>query len=158
MNLYLVRHGEARSDGAVPERPLTEKGRTEVRKVAAFLSEHAGVRIREVRHSGKLRTEQTAEILADFLSPAEGVSVTDGLEPHADVSTWADRLTGKEEDVLLVGHLPHLARLAGHLLGVGGDKEPIVFRTGGIACLVRNEAGVWSIQWTGHPGALPSDS
>ena len=146
MNLFLVRHGEARAKDGAQERQLTEKGRTEIRRVAVFVSRYANIRVRDVMHSGKLRAEQTAEILAEFLKPSGGISATDGLEPLADVSTWADRLAEREEDVLLVGHLPHLGKLAGYLLGAGVGEEPVAFRSGGIGCLVRDEAGVWSVQ------------
>lgn len=157
MNLYLVRHGEAESGETASERSLTKRGRIEVRKVRAFVSEHAKVQVKNVVHSGRLRARETAEILAEFLKPAEGVCETDGLEPHADVSIWADRLAGREEDILLVGHLPHLGRLARHLLSGRADDEPLVFRPGGIACLIRDETGAWTVGWTVHPGVVPSE-
>ncbi len=157
MNLYLARHGEARSVAGSPERILTATGRTQVEKTGIFLSAHADVQVRDVMHSGKLRAEQTAEILAGFLKPAGGVTASDGLGPHADVYLWVNRLAEREEDVLLVGHLPHLGKLAGRLLGLGGDEEPIAFRPGGVACFARDEKGGWSVRWVVDPDMLPSN-
>ncbi|KPJ59404.1 MAG: hypothetical protein AMJ46_11285 [Latescibacteria bacterium DG_63] len=156
MNLYLVRHGEAKPKEEAPERPLSEWGRIEVMRVAAFVSEHTNVRVKNILHSGKLRARQTAEILAEFLKPLEGVHETSGLEPLADVSVWADRLSEGEEDVLLVGHMPYLGRLAGLLLSGRAEDEPLAFRSGGIACLVRDDTGTWSVGWAIHPGVLSS--
>ena len=36
MKLYLVQHGEAKSKAEDPRRPLTERGKEEVARVAAF--------------------------------------------------------------------------------------------------------------------------
>ena len=63
MKLYLVQHGEAHAKNVDPERPLTERGHGDVARLAAFLS-RAGVRVERVIHSGKLRAEQTAGVLA----------------------------------------------------------------------------------------------
>ena len=72
MELYLVQHGEAKSKTEDPQRPLTKRGRDEVQRVAAFAAK-AGLKVSQVRHSGKRRAEETASILAERLSPAEGV-------------------------------------------------------------------------------------
>ena len=65
MKLYLVQHGEAKSKDEDEKRPLTDQGRQGVERVAAFLK-GAGVETKRVIHSGKLRAEQTAEILANL--------------------------------------------------------------------------------------------
>jgi phosphohistidine phosphatase SixA len=80
MELYLVQHGEAKSKAEDPQRPLTKRGREEVQRVAAFAAK-AGLEISQVRHSGKRRAEETASILAEHLSPTEGVLAISGLAP-----------------------------------------------------------------------------
>jgi phosphohistidine phosphatase len=157
VNLYLMRHGEARPSEEAPARPLSQKGRLEVQRMGAFVRDLADVRVGKIVHSKKLRARETAEILAEFLRPTGGVYESDGLEPLADVTAWADRLSGEVGDVLLVGHLPHVGRLAGYLLGGGEDDEPIAFQPGGIACLFRNyDSETWSIRWVIYPGMVPS--
>ena len=54
------------------------------------------------------------------------------------------------DPVMLVGHLPFLARLAGLL--VAGDPEvgAVRFRNSGVVCLVRDE-GRWAVGWLVTP-------
>ena len=66
MRLYLVQHGEALPKQVDPERPLSERGRSDVARVADFLK-GAGIRVTRVAHSGKTRARQTAELLASFV-------------------------------------------------------------------------------------------
>ena len=57
--VYLVQHGQAEPKDKDPERPLTAEGRQTVERVAAW-AVRAGIEMGQVRHSGKLRAEQTA--------------------------------------------------------------------------------------------------
>ena len=68
MNIYLVQHGEAVAKEVDPERPLTESGRSDVRRMASFLGA-AGVRVSRIMHSGKVRAKETAELLAAAVAP-----------------------------------------------------------------------------------------
>ncbi|MEJ2688461.1 MAG: phosphohistidine phosphatase SixA [Deltaproteobacteria bacterium] len=152
MNLYLVQHGEAVGKDVDPERPLAEFGRQEVGKVAQFAAKNCGMELSHIHHSGKLRARQTAEILAAGLGLHEPVQI-DGLAPLDDPSIWSCRLAELKDSVMLVGHLPHLAKLAGTLLCGGEEKEPVAFRMGGMVALAREE-GKWSLQWMIVPGIL----
>ena len=78
MELYLVQHGEATPKEVDPARPLTERGQVEVRRVA-HAAHVAGVTVSTIYHSGKLRAQQTAEILAKELHVAEAPSSLEGL-------------------------------------------------------------------------------
>jgi len=145
MHLYLVQHGEAKAEKEDPARPLTDRGREEVRRVAR----HAmglTLWIAEIHHSGKLRARQTAEILAEHLSPARGVREIEGLAPNDDPGKVRTELEAGEESLMLVGHLPHLGRLASSLLVGDPAREVIRFRTGAIVDLARLE-GRWVLQW-----------
>jgi phosphohistidine phosphatase len=157
MKLYLVQHGEAKREEEDPSRPLTENGRIEVERVAEFLV-RAGVKVDRILHSGRLRAAQTAEILARYLRPSKGVESTEGLEPLADPSIWAEKLREVDEDLMLVGHLPHLTKLV-NLLTVGSSELQIVeFRYGGVVCLERKAGGSWSILWIIRPDIIPASS
>ncbi len=146
MNLYLVQHGEAKSEEEDPSRPLSGKGSCEVRKVVSFLSASGGIRIESIFQSGKLRAAQTAEILEEYLRPPKGISQKDGLAPMDDPAVWAKRLETETTDILLVGHLPHLARLAALLLCGMPDRRVVNFHMGGMVCLKKTE-GIWSLDW-----------
>lgn len=154
MNLYLVQHAEAKPESEDPERRLSERGRAEMGKTARFAAEHLAIRVPRILHSGKTRARETAEALAEALRPASGVEAADGLDPAADAKVWARRLADSREDVMLVGHLPHLARLASLLICGHEDKPVVAFQTGGIVHLRRDEAGRWSIGWLVVPGIL----
>jgi phosphohistidine phosphatase len=146
MILYLVQHGEAKREEEDPTRPLSDKGVEDVKKIASFLS-RLEVRVDEVLHSSKLRAKQTAEILAGSLGITKGVSEADGLAPLNDPGIWAERLKGKKESIMLVGHLPHLGKLSSFLLSGDQEKNIIAFKMGSAVCMKRDDAGAWTLQW-----------
>ena len=152
MNLYLVQHAEAMLEAQDPLRPLSDEGINKIVRTAKQLSQKVHPSVNVVIHSGKLRAKQTAEVLADYLCPVRGTKAADGLEPTADPAIWAEQLTTIAENVMLVGHLPHLSRLASKLL-CGDDSVTIVdFENAGIVCLFRDDSGSWTIQWIAVPG------
>jgi phosphohistidine phosphatase len=152
MLLYLVRHGEAGREGDDAARGLTDKGFREV-SLAAVYARDRYIKVNAIYHSGKRRAMQTAQIFSDHLKPGNGASETDGLAPLDEPEKWAERIAGIWENILLVGHLPYLSRLAGLLLC--GDKENMFvdFKTGGIACLQRFDDGHWALEWLIMPEA-----
>ena len=155
MNLYLVQHAESKSKEEDPERALSDKGLNDITRVAAYVTEHGDMNVRSILHSGKTRARQTAEALAEYLNPPGGVEETDGLAPLDDPSIWADRLAESVEDTMLVGHLPHLSKLASLLL-CGDDSNAIVaFQMAGIVCLTRDDPGNWAIRWMLTPQVVP---
>ena len=111
MKLYLIQHGEAKSEAEDPERSLTARGEKEVIAVSKVAG---GLQIRpsKIYHSGKLRAKQTAEIIAGALRiSASLVESAPGLNPNDDIQPWAERISKEKEDLMLVGHLPFLEKL-----------------------------------------------
>jgi phosphohistidine phosphatase len=149
MELYLVQHGEAKSKAEDPRRPLTEQGRDEIQWVAAFAAK-AGLKVGQIRHSGKRRAEETASILAQHLSPAEGVLAVSGLAPMDDVRPIAQALQKETAPLMLVGHLPFMDRLAGLVVTGDPDRSVVRFRMGGIVCL-EGAGDDWAVQWIVTP-------
>ncbi|MBF0567162.1 MAG: phosphohistidine phosphatase SixA [Nitrospirae bacterium] len=146
MLLYLVQHGEATSEEQGKARPLNDKGLSDVRKTAAFLSRlDTGVEC--IYHSGKLRALQTARVLAETLKPRDGLKETDGLSPLDDPLLWVERIKDMSAAVMLVGHLPHLAKLASVLLFGQSDHNVIAFKMAGIVCLQTMAGKDWTLQW-----------
>lgn len=152
MNLYLVQHAEAKTDAEDPQRPLSDKGYADIDKTARMLSSRVRPSVNVIIHSGKLRAQQTAEVLADYLCPVGGIKPANGLEPKAEPSIWAEQLGAITENVMLVGHLPHLSRLTSRLLCGDESKTAVNFTNAGIVCLARNDSGEWSVQWMIVPG------
>lgn len=147
MIAYLVQHAEALPREENPERPLSGKGQADIIKVAAFISEHQKISLNTIVHSEKTRAQQTAEILAEYLRPHKGVIYENGLDPLADPVPWVNRLNSSEEDIMVVGHLPHLSRLAALLLCQDETKNVVTFQMGGVVCLERGDEDSWSILW-----------
>jgi phosphohistidine phosphatase len=75
------------------------------------------------------------------------MSQADNLAPMDDPGGWAGRVAEMNEEVMLVGHLPHLAKLAGLLLCGDKEKAPIDFKMGGIVCLKRFDDNRWAVEW-----------
>lgn len=55
---------------------------------------------------------------------------------------------------MLVGHYPHLVKLASLLLS--GDAGALVMglESGGFLCLEREEEGTWSVRWMVGPSIV----
>lgn len=152
MTILLVQHGEARSKDEDPERSLTESGIRKTKKVASWLGKH-DVNIEKILHSGKKRAEQTADIFANRLAPAKGVMAISGMNPNDDVQAFADQLAGQDGVLMVVGHLPFLARLAGFLVAGEKNQSVVSFVNSGVVCLAEGK-GSWSVAWAVTPGLL----
>jgi phosphohistidine phosphatase len=146
MLLYLVQHAESLSKEEDPTQSLSEKGIENIKKVANYVAE-LDIKVHQIFHSEKLRAMQTAQILSDFMKTEKGVSETDGLSPMDDPQIWFERLHGMKEDIILVGHLPHLSKFASLLLCGDKEKSIIDFKRGGIVCLKSFEYGNWTVEW-----------
>lgn len=156
MLLYLVQHAEAKKEEEDPARGLTERGLQDITKVAAH-ARKLDIVVRKIFHSVKTRASQTAQVLADYLKPDKGVTGTDGLAPMDDPYIWKKRIPQVNEDIILVGHLPHLGKLASLLLSGDKEKDIIDFKMGGVVCLKRFEDSHWSVEWMVTPEVITGD-
>ena len=154
MKLYLVQHAKAASKEADPQRPLTEEGQWDIQKVADFI-EQLDLSIDYLWHSGKTRAEQTAEILAEAVEVTEEMSAHDGLSPNDDVTPLEEELISKYQDIMIVGHLPFMSKLASLLLTGSESSDTVAFRQGSIVCLEYTDDNRWQLQWMIVPDLLP---
>ena len=153
MKLYLVQHAKAASEQQDPQRSLTAEGKEDMQKVAAFIKP-LNLDLYAIWHSGKKRAVQTAEVLAGAVSVRGGIMQRDRLGPNDDVSALRDELAAMDEDVMIVGHLPFLSRLASLLLTGLESGDTVTFRNAGIVCLERGEDKLWHICWVVTPEIL----
>lgn len=149
MHLYLVRHGEAKSEQEDPERPLSNRGRETVDRVSRAAAKK-GMAASRIFHSDKLRAKQTAEILARNIIPSEGICEINGLRPEDDPSLTKAELEASGRSLIVVGHLPHLHRLAAMLLNGNSSEQVIDFPTASVVCLTRRKKD-WKVNWTMDP-------
>ncbi len=117
----------------------------EVERVAGFLA-RAGVKPQRIVHSGKLRAEQTATILAGHLNPAVMPEPFAGLKPNDDPTRFDPRTVFGGHDGMVVGHLPFLDRLLAWLTVQDASRALTRWASGGMACL-SDESGEWRLAW-----------
>ncbi len=147
MNIYLMQHGKPVSKEENPDKPLSNQGKEDAERAASFLLK-AGIRVDDFFHSGKTRARQTAEILISKLTPGRDPVEKKGISPLDDVKRIAGEIKQGRKDIMLVGHLPHLAKLTSFLI-TGDDSQSIAsFQQGGILCLrCEDEEKKWTIAW-----------
>jgi len=138
MKLYLVQHAKAASKEADPERPLTEEGLQDIRKISAFIKP-LNLCVDYLWHSGKKRAEQTSNVLAEVIRINKGKTASEGLGPSDDVKVLKDKLSTSKQDIMIVGHLPFLSKLVSLLLAGSESANIVAFKQGGIVCLNRDE-------------------
>ena len=150
MRIYIVRHGQAASSDADPQRGLTQAGRAQVEKVAEYLKSR-NLSVDCVWHSGKTRAEQTAQILAEAMTVKEGVTAHVGLSPNDYVGLIRDEIESAGQDVMIVSHLPLVGILTSLLLTGSQSAWLIGFREATTACLERPSDNHWQIEWVVTP-------
>lgn len=153
MFLYLVQHAQALNKDEDPSRSLSENGIRDVKKIASF-SRGLKISPHQIVHSGKMRALQTAQLIADRVNSDMGVLESDGLMPMDDPEMWFGRLGKIHEDMMIVGHLPHLNKLASLLICRDKEKQIINFEMGSIVCLKRLEEFNWVVEWMMKPGMI----
>ncbi len=141
MELYLLRHGLAIERGTRgfeddATRPLTSKGRRQMRKTAAALKQLER-NFDLILASPFLRTRQTAEIVAEKLKAKKRLKLANALAPGGSVKVLLRQLgreKPKPKKLLLVGHEPDLSRMVS-LLVAGNQVAALDFKKGGLCKL-----------------------
>jgi len=148
--LYLVQHGEAVSKEVDADRPLSAHGVADVTRLAAFLAS-AGIQVDQVFHSGKTRAQQTADILARSIQENLKIEEIAGISPNDPVDVFADKLGEMHLPVIIVGHLPFMARLVAYLVMHHDDPAIVAYKPGSVVCLEQGVNAAWSITWMLRP-------
>ena len=155
MKILVVRHGPAgdreewaRTGKDDSLRPLTPKGKKEVRKAAAGLIQLVPA-LDLIATSPWTRAAQTAEIV----NQEYGVDLEEVEELTSDhrpeqLAPWLGRQNGHEA-VAVVGHEPHLGLLVGYIL-TGRSASLVDLKKGG-ACLIEmndpSKPGTGCLEW-----------
>ncbi len=151
MYLYLVRHGEALAENVDPERHLSEKGMLEVSEIAAFMS-CAEIKVDEIWHSSKERAKRTSVIISEAV-PHKNILEREGLKPNDPPAKIAEEIGDIHENIMIVGHLPFLEKIASLLL-TGEENKPLIrLSAASVACLEKWEEG-WTLSWMMSPEFL----
>ncbi len=147
MELYLAQHAESKSKEEDPGRGLTDDGFANIRKTARF-AKKINLTVDTIYHSDKLRAKQTANELAKRMKTITGLNQRDNLAPMEDISSMREEIQMNNKNLMIVGHLPFLDKLATALLCGNEEQKVVSFQYGCIVKLVRNdETKAWSIKW-----------
>ena len=153
MKLYLVQHGDAVSKDINSERPLSDMGKQDIARLASLIK-HAAIRVERVVHSGKLRAQQTAEQLATVMAPGVSLATSEQMHPNDEVKNFDWHSLSGGQDLLLVGHLPFMAKLVSHLLSGAENTLLVAFQPGTMVCLELLQDSSWQINWMIRPECL----
>lgn len=153
MKLFCVRHGRAEQlPDRTGERPLTQEGVNEVSKLATYLK-HRGVHVTHLMHSGKLRAQQSAEILAVLEDQTAEVCTL--LRSDHPIQLLIDRIQEWHDDTMLVGHMPFMSQLVSTLILGKYSYDILRFVPGTVVCLERIENRQWILNWIIRPDLVP---
>jgi len=111
MRVVLVHHAEAVGPDVDPQRPLSAAGHQRAAMLASRLK-HEAFAPQAIWHSGKLRARQTAEAFLVACAPFAEFKMIRGLLPDDPPEWLRQELTAEARDVLVVGHIPNIMRLA----------------------------------------------
>lgn len=153
IRLYLVRHAHAVDATDDASRPLSERGRQQVRRLGKFLRPTDVFQPEEIWHSPLVRAHETATLLVRHLRLDVPLVLVPGLEPEDNPQAIARRLRSATRSVAVVGHEPHLSALASLL--VRGRAAPPAFVMKKCAVLALEGTGrLWMVRWHVSPELL----
>jgi phosphohistidine phosphatase len=156
MRLWIVQHGDALTKDVDPDRQLSEKGRSDIERLALHLV-GCGVHVERIVHSGKARAQQTADILAAALQARERVEAVKNLDPLDPPGPFAAECAFAARDLLVAGHMPFVGKLVSLLTASCEDANLLGFVPGTAACLEHADDGAWSVVCLLRPEFLPGD-
>ncbi len=150
LDLYLVQHAEAKTKEEDPERSLTDEGWKAIEAVAAHCAT-LNMRLDGIYHSGKLRAQQTAEVLARHLNAMEKLRMQPGLDPLDDVKPTQEWLARQAQQgvsaIAIVGHLPFLEKLVSALITQDERAGVVAVRHAGVMKLILKQSGLYAVEW-----------
>ena len=153
MRLYLVQHGESVPKDIDPDRPLSDRGRADIERLAEWLSSH-NVQVAQILHSGKTRAKETADILRPLLTSPSQIHQSDGLAPNDSPEAFLKQLTDPNKDTLVAGHMPFVARAVSQALTGAPDRQLVEFVPGSVAGIERSDSASWILFMFAQPQFL----
>jgi len=141
VNLYVLRHAEAVPRGTPgyrhdSDRPLTKDGVNTMRRAAKGMR-RLKLDFDLILSSPYVRARRTAEITAEVLGAKEKLKFSDHLASDGDSRKLVAELNRDypgRENVLLVGHEPHLSQLICVLIGCRSGTA-LTLKKGGLCKL-----------------------
>ncbi len=164
MRLFLIRHAHALDHENDAKRPVSERGQILTQKVAQFFKANGLINPRQFWHSPLKRSFETAADLVSMIGLESDLVETDGLAPFDDPALIAERfrLYPTTHDIAMVGHQPHLSRLASLLINNTARTNVFHFKKNAVLALrqavethPRSGLPRWKVAWHFSPEFLP---
>jgi phosphohistidine phosphatase SixA len=119
------------------------------------LLKSAGVHVHSVLHSGKLRSAESAEIIAPAVLLAGEAKSLAGINPTDPVQAFSKQIAHWSHDTLIVGHMPFLQSCVSFLFTGDETKVNMEFQPGAAAAMHCDISGSkWSLLWFLRPELL----
>jgi phosphohistidine phosphatase len=150
MKLYLIQHGISLPEEKDPEKSLSPEGKDETQQTAEFLKSK-NIEVDAVWHSPKQRAAQTAQIIINSIFCSE-IQERDDLNPLDSVENFPEEIKSSNKNLMIIGHLPFLQKLASLFLSGSETNQFISFRNSGVVCLEYTDT--WKIYWMVTPFLL----
>ena len=155
MRLYLVQHANAIPKEDHSKRPLSKNGFKEIKWITSFFKQNGAINVYGVWYSTKQRAKQTADGLVKGLKLKASLKEVKQIAPKDDIHSIVKSLTSQSANIMLVGHRPHLTKLASYLVTGDENAESFNFQQCCVLCLERkstgNTAKNWTVQWMVTP-------
>lgn len=156
--VLLLRHGTAHSEEEYPGRPLNDDGEREAMNTARAFANYITAKGGDppdliLVHSGKMRAAMTCEPFLEYMTASKLIghgpdmeALSPDSDPKVAVGLMDELRTPENTLLVLVGHLPHLHKLAVTLLGeeaaaAAGVSAESFTPAGGL--LLENRQGSW---------------
>jgi phosphohistidine phosphatase len=140
MRLLLVHHADAVGPGIDPQRPLSSLGLQQADRLATRAKTEQ-FSPASIWHSGKLRARQTGEAFLTICNPFADFRMVRGLRSDDPTEIIRDALRGETQDLIVVGHMPHIAALLQQL-----QPDAAEFPIHGMVMLEVTDSG-WREVW-----------
>lgn len=137
-HITILRHGQASQDSGFEDfdRPLTDKGRKHLPRMAAFVA-RSQVKPDWIVSSPALRAKETAELLAEALQFSRSIVWNERVYLAAAITLLEilRETPDVAEHLVIVGHNPGMSDLAAGLCAGGDFRLNLQMETGAVASL-----------------------
>ncbi len=167
--LWIIRHAQALPGSDDFSRELSPHGRAQAEALGRFLRNQNIAPPDLLWHSPLVRARQTTETLLKSAAWSPKIESNDNLTPDDDpaqIVTEIENQISPTSSLALIGHNPHLTRLASLLILGDSEAEAFQMETATCLCLenrphftgTRGQFRRWSVAWMLPPQIIPAQS